>query len=750
MNNKKNLVMVLLAMVLLVNTVAMPKVFAAQSQSNSGDEFYIQFIEFMMQQYRDMAVSDKSVNEEVLKVFEELQLTESALGVFANTVGGLATGVGIFTANATNFPLFVSIGTAISARHYAGLAEAASNKVLELTEDGKVTSRSEAEAIFFAARDQSINTAAVRILTRDILEKYAQYENVWEMDLDLINDFLENTGDAILGEIENVNKFIELFEDAISVGEATSTFAEYMLKNLDVGLQMSILRKDWDDLYNDVFKTEAHPKNDENIVAQGALVTGAIDLETKYAQASLAYAPRTEAPASDNPYYVNSYMSRYGYGMFQNNGNCVDYCRQRQYEISGKTLEEQYPGLFTGNASNWYGQAVKNGIPTGNEPRLGAVVCYDSRGWNYYCGHVAVVEQIDGNDIMISESSWQSSLFNYKKLNYFDGFQGFIYFNEFDNEIETPETVAPETEAPETAAPETSVPESETPETATPESETPETAAPESEAPETVIPESEAPENVAPESEAPETAAPESETPETVAPESEAQETAAPESETPENAIPETQAPVPEDNTSENTDVSKDSVCEVEELYVLKYGADTLAFEWDPVGQAQYYQIYRKSLEEEDYRLVAEVEACTFTDSNLSYGMIYEYKVCGVCDGSVGEFSDVLEMSTGWPVIENLHIVETTGDSVTVSWDEIEGHSYYEVRQLFDDCWEIMDNPEESTCTISNLEYDMVYEFQISSVREIDNYTISSDDFRNKFTLCLKKDLTCQLTMSER
>jgi hypothetical protein len=71
-------------------------------------------------------------------------------------------------------------------------------------------------------------------------------------------------------------------------------------------------------------------------------------------------------------------------------------------------------------------------MPTGSEPRLGAVLCLSG-------GHVAIVEEIaaDGSFINCSESDYGGAAFSYRtryRSNNWElavhGFQGFIYQDE--------------------------------------------------------------------------------------------------------------------------------------------------------------------------------------------------------------------------------------------------------------------------------------------------------------------------------
>lgn len=142
------------------------------------------------------------------------------------------------------------------------------------------------------------------------------------------------------------------------------------------------------------------------------------------------YTPRVEAPATDNPYYTTlNIFHQCGYGMAPNVGNCTCYAFGRSYENLGKE-----PKLSHGNAGKWYDYNKQNGYyPYGSSPVLGAVAVWKKPGG---AGHVAIVEVIDGDTVITSESGWKSFYFktvtrskshsNFSQASSYS-FQGFIY-----------------------------------------------------------------------------------------------------------------------------------------------------------------------------------------------------------------------------------------------------------------------------------------------------------------------------------
>ena len=126
----------------------------------------------------------------------------------------------------------------------------------------------------------------------------------------------------------------------------------------------------------------------------------------RVSEQSAAYTPRLTAPEKNNPYYFsNNLFYRSGYGMTSKNiGNCTCYAYGRAYEILGSA-----PLLSSGNAGDWYEYNKAYGYyPYGDIPWPGAIAVWSKRG---SAGHVAVVESVNGNTAVTSESGWKSFYF---------------------------------------------------------------------------------------------------------------------------------------------------------------------------------------------------------------------------------------------------------------------------------------------------------------------------------------------------
>lgn len=151
----------------------------------------------------------------------------------------------------------------------------------------------------------------------------------------------------------------------------------------------------------------------------------------------MSYTPRTTRPNDGDPFWTKTTYGGYNTQILGSprawNGsvlaNCTGYVHGRWMELGNTGTEYN---LSSGHANTYYD--YPDGYERGQEPRLGAVLCLSGGS----AGHVAIVEEIlDNGDIMVSESNYDRTVFEYvrryKANGYMraggsvGGFQGFIY-----------------------------------------------------------------------------------------------------------------------------------------------------------------------------------------------------------------------------------------------------------------------------------------------------------------------------------
>lgn len=130
----------------------------------------------------------------------------------------------------------------------------------------------------------------------------------------------------------------------------------------------------------------------------------------------------------NNPYWysLNPFYQS-GYGL----PNCTCYAWGRRYEITGKA-----PDTSLGNADTWFDYAVSHGQKTGQTPKAGSIMVWKYTGSHANDGgHVAIVEEVDGETVVTSNSAYGGTYFYTQTLSppyewtSYTQFQGFIYLD---------------------------------------------------------------------------------------------------------------------------------------------------------------------------------------------------------------------------------------------------------------------------------------------------------------------------------
>lgn len=132
----------------------------------------------------------------------------------------------------------------------------------------------------------------------------------------------------------------------------------------------------------------------------------------------MLFTPRLTKPTAGNKYYITKAKGGWSTAIVGNPTdkecnvlhNCVGYAFGRFNEIIGDTKMSYLQPV---NAENFYAIAKSQGLKTGQEPKLGAVMVWQkgaTLSGGDGAGHVAVVEKIntDGS-IVTSESGYKAS-----------------------------------------------------------------------------------------------------------------------------------------------------------------------------------------------------------------------------------------------------------------------------------------------------------------------------------------------------
>lgn len=129
----------------------------------------------------------------------------------------------------------------------------------------------------------------------------------------------------------------------------------------------------------------------------------------------MAFIPRLDKIGMEgNPkwYSQNPFYPRYQLP------NCTCYAWGRWWEINDPGgIGINRPNLNTaGNAKNWWANNISR-FEHGQTPKLGAIICFAPVGPSSANGHVAVVEEIRKNGVIVTSNSyWKGEYFDTKTL----------------------------------------------------------------------------------------------------------------------------------------------------------------------------------------------------------------------------------------------------------------------------------------------------------------------------------------------
>jgi surface antigen len=153
----------------------------------------------------------------------------------------------------------------------------------------------------------------------------------------------------------------------------------------------------------------------ELLIGQDLIIPGAIrvaavedikETGAKVAQAAKPKAKDTKkVTAADNKKAKLSAPAKAAYAVgYTGNGKGFAWGNCTYYVANHKNVK------WRGNANQWLKNAAAAGVPTGSAPAQGAIISFSGRGYNPYYGHVGIVVDIDGDDLIVKDM-------NYRRLN---------------------------------------------------------------------------------------------------------------------------------------------------------------------------------------------------------------------------------------------------------------------------------------------------------------------------------------------
>lgn len=179
------------------------------------------------------------------------------------------------------------------------------------------------------------------------------------------------------------------------------------------GVVYKVLPGDTVDMLAKKFKTDGSRILAQNRLAQGQelligqelVIPGGVRTPDPKPQ-QVAAAKTTSKPATalkpkkDKP--VAAKVSTRAYAVkYTGNGRGFAWGNCTYYVANHKNV------TWRGNANAWLRNAAAAGVPTGKTAAAGAIVSFSGYGYNPYYGHVGIVADIDGDDLIIRDMNYR-------------------------------------------------------------------------------------------------------------------------------------------------------------------------------------------------------------------------------------------------------------------------------------------------------------------------------------------------------
>ena len=145
----------------------------------------------------------------------------------------------------------------------------------------------------------------------------------------------------------------------------------------------------------------------------------------------------------------------------------------------------------------------------------------------------------------------------------------------------------------------------------------------------------------------------------------------------------------------------------------VEAGNKKVIISWGAVENATEYIVQR--LENDIWSTVGISEGCSFTDTELTNGTVYSYKVIAVNGDVQSEASEIVNAVPEAPIPEApTNVKATAGDKqVTVTWNAVDGATQYRVQRLNGSTWSTVGSPKTNSFTNTGLTNGTSYSYRV-------------------------------------
>jgi fibronectin type 3 domain-containing protein len=160
-------------------------------------------------------------------------------------------------------------------------------------------------------------------------------------------------------------------------------------------------------------------------------------------------------------------------------------------------------------------------------------------------------------------------------------------------------------------------------------------------------------------------------------------------------------------------------------LNAIAISTDRIVVSWNSAQRALSYRVYRADTAGGDYTLKSTPANTSFTDTGLSAGTLYHYKVSAANSSGEGPQSPSFDAMTftgaggSFPAAPaGLAAQSVTASSIALGWGAVSGASNYLVYRSLDGStsWEIKGTPSGITFTDTGLSASTAYYYKVSAV----------------------------------
>ena len=150
---------------------------------------------------------------------------------------------------------------------------------------------------------------------------------------------------------------------------------------------------------------------------------------------------------------------------------------------------------------------------------------------------------------------------------------------------------------------------------------------------------------------------------------------------------------------------------------------DKVKLTWKKVDGAESYKIYRSTSKSSGYKNVKTVKTLTWTDSKLTTGKTYYYKVEATAKNATSSTSKVVSAKPVLTVPNSIKATSSSYNKVTVTWKKVDGATGYKVYRATKkngNYKSVKTVKNVKTWTDSNLKKNKIYYYKVRAYKTVD------------------------------